>query len=84
MFAVNQDRAYRFAGVLKDLWGALLEQLVAVDDRLGVCKIFRRFLDEARRNELNPLNDYCLEDIGARRRLDPRTDDLVKRLRAGG
>jgi uncharacterized protein YjiS (DUF1127 family) len=84
MFSVNQDRAHRSDGVLKDLWGALLEQLVAFDDRLGVCKIFHRFLDEARRNDLNGLNDHCLEDIGVRRRLDPRTDDLVKRLRAGG
>jgi hypothetical protein len=33
---------------------------------------------------LNGLNDYCLEDIGVRRRPDLRTDDLVKRLRAGG
>jgi uncharacterized protein YjiS (DUF1127 family) len=84
MFAVNQDRAHRSAGALKDLWGALLEQLVAIDDRLGVCKSFRRFLDEARCNELNGLTDYCLEDIGVRRCPDPRTDDLVKRLRAGG
>ena len=84
MFAVNQDRAHRSAGALKDLWGALLEQLVAIDNRLGVCKSFRRFLDEARCNELNGLNDYCLEDIAVRRRPDPRTDDLVKRLRAGG
>ena len=84
MFAVNQDRAHRSAGALKDLWGALLEQLVAINDRLGVCNFFCRFLDEARRNELNGLTDYCLEDIGVRRRLDPRTDDLVKRLRAGG
>jgi uncharacterized protein YjiS (DUF1127 family) len=84
MFAVNQDRAHRSAGALKDLWGVLLEQLVAIDDRLGVCKSFRRFLDEARRNDLNGLNDHCLEDIGVRRRLDPKIDDLVKRLRAGG
>jgi hypothetical protein len=83
MFAVNQDRAQRSAGALKDLWVALLEQLVAISDRLGVCEIFRRFLDEARRNELNGLTDYCLEDIGVRRRLDPKIDDLVKRLRTG-
>ena len=84
MFAVSQDRAHRSAGALKELWGALLEQLVTSDDRLGFCKIFRRFLEEARRNELNELNDYCLKDIGVRRRLDPKIDDLVKRLRAGG
>jgi len=34
--------------------------------------------------ELNLLNDYWLDDIGIKRPFDPRTDDLVTRLRAGG
>jgi hypothetical protein len=34
--------------------------------------------------ELNLLNDHCLNDIGRRRPLDQKTDDLVKRLHAGG
>ena len=39
---------------------------------------------DATLRELNLLNDHCLDDIGRRRPLDPKTDDLVKRLRAGG
>jgi hypothetical protein len=34
--------------------------------------------------ELNLLSDHCLNDIGRRRPIDRKTDDLVKRLRAGG
>jgi hypothetical protein len=89
MFAVNQDKADKSAGrVLKDLRGAFLEQLAVIDGRFGLCKVFRWLQDETRRNalmrELNLLNDYCLDDIGIRRPFDHRTDDLVKRLRAGG
>jgi hypothetical protein len=85
VFAVNQDKADKSAGrVLKDLRGAFLEQLAVID----VFKVFRWLQDETRRNalmrELNLLNDYCLDDIGIRRPFDQRTDDLVKRLRAGG
>jgi Domain of unknown function (DUF1127) len=89
MFAVNQDKADKSPGrALKDLRGALLKQLVVVEDRLELCRVFRWFQDEARRSamirELNLLNDYCLDDIGIRRPYDLKTDDLVKRLRAGG
>jgi len=89
MFAVNQYKTDKSIGrVLKDLGGAFLKQLVFIDDRLGPCKVFRWFQDEARRNatirELNLLSDYCLDDTGVRRPFDLRTDDLVKRLRAGG
>ena len=31
--------------------------------------------------ELNLLSDYYLDDIGIKRPSDPRTDDLVTRLR---
>ena len=88
MFAVNQDKAKSTGQILKDLRGAFLEQLAVIDDRFGIRKLFRWLQDEARRNalmrELNLLNDYCLDDIGLRRPFDLRTDDLVKRLRAGG
>ena len=89
MFAVNQDKADESPGrTLKDLRGALLAQLAVIDDRFGVCRIFRWLRDEARRNammrELNLLDDDCLDDLGLRRPFDQRTDDLVKRLRAGG
>jgi len=82
MFAVNRDQT------LKGLRGALLAQLAVLDDRFGVCRAFRWLRDEARRNammrELNLLDDHCLDDLGLRRPFDQRTDDLVKRLRAGG
>ena len=89
MFAVKQDKADKSAGqILKDLCGAFLGQLAVIDDRLGLRKLVRWLHDEAGRNatlrELNLLNDRCLEDIGRRRPLDPKTDDLLKRLRAGG
>jgi len=89
MFAVNQDKADKSTGQIpEDLRAAFLEPLAVIDDRFGLRKLFRWFQDEARRNalmrELNLLNDYCLDDIGLRRPFDLRTDDLVKRLRAGG
>ena len=89
MSSVNQDKADKSIGrVLKDLGGAILEQLVLIDDRLGPSKVFHRFQDKAPRNaairELTLLSDYRLDDMGVRRPFDVRTDDLVKRLRAGG
>ena len=89
MFAVNRDKADKSAGqILKDLCGAFLGQLVVIDDRLGLRKLVRWLHDETGRTatlrELNLLNDHCLDDIGRRRPLDPKTDDLVKLLRAGG
>ena len=89
MFAVNQDKAGKSAGqILKDLCGAFLGRLAIIDDRLGLRKLVRWLHDEAGRKatlrELNLLNDYCLDDIGIKRPFDLRTDDLVRRLRAGG
>ena len=88
MFAVNQDKADKSAGqILKDLCGAFLGQLAVIDDRFGLRKLVRWLHDEAGRNatlrELNLLDDRCLDDIGRRRPLDQKTDDLVKRLRTG-
>ena len=87
MFAVNQGRAGKSGGqILKDLYGSVLEQLVVI--RLGARKLVRCLYDEVGRiamlHELNLLNDRCLNDIGRRRPLDQKADDLVKRLRAGG
>ena len=89
MFAVKQDKADKSAGqILKDLCGAFLGQLAVIDDSFGLRKLVRWLHDEAGRKatlrELNLLNDHCLDDIGRRRPLDQKTDDLVKRLRAGG
>jgi uncharacterized protein YjiS (DUF1127 family) len=89
MFAVNQDKADESPSrTLRDLRGALLVQLDVIDSRFGVCRIFRWLWDEAQHSalmrELNLLNDHCLDDLGVRRPFDQRTDDLVKRLRAGG
>jgi hypothetical protein len=87
MFAVSQDKAHKPAGrILRDLRGAFLKQLAIVGFSLR--KPFRWLQDEVGRramwHELNLLNDRCLDDIGLRRPPDPRNDDLVKRLRAGG
>ena len=89
MFAVNRGKADKSAGhILKDLCGAFLRPLAVIDDRLGLRKLVRWLHDEAGRNatlrELNLLNDHSLDDIGHRRPLDHKTDDLVKRLRTGG
>ena len=89
MFAVNQENADRLGGgVSKELGAPLLERFLSVGNRLGLCRIFRRLKDEAGRDamirELD-LGDYYLRDIGIEHRsVDLRTDDLVKRLRAGG
>jgi hypothetical protein len=70
------------------LGDTFLGQLVSVADRLDPWRLFRRFQDEARRNaticELNLLTDYYLDDVGVRRSVDRRADDLVRRLRLGG
>ena len=89
MVAVNQGKTDKSAGqIRKNFFGAFLGQLAVIDDRLGLRKLVHWLHDEAGRNatlrELNLLNDHCLDDIGRRRPLDQKTDDLVKRLRAGG
>ena len=89
MFAIKQDEAAKpTVQILKDFCGAVLERLAGIDDRIDVRSLFRWLRDEAGHNaamhELNLLNDYCLKDVGIKRRLDPETDDLVRRLRAGG
>ena len=89
MVAVNQGKADNSAGqIRKNFFGAFLGQLAVIDNCLGLRKLVRWLHDEAGRiatlRELNLLNDHCLDDIGRRRPLDQKTDDLVKRLRAGG
>ena len=88
MFDVTQNDADG-STALKGLRGELLELLALIGDRLGLRKAFHWLRDEAQRNatsrELYLLSDYYLEDIGIGRcDFDLRTDDLVKRLRAGG
>ena len=89
MSAVNQDKVDRSSGRrLKELYGAFLDQLAAPGGRFGLTSFVRWLQDEAQRKamlrELNLLNDHCLNDIGRGRPLDQKTDDLVRRLRAGG
>ena len=89
MFAVNQDKVDKSAGQrLKELCGAIFDQLAVISDRFGRPNQISWLTDEAQRNamlrELNLLSDHCLNDIGRRRPIDRKTDDLVKRLRAGG
>ena len=88
MFAANQDKTDRSIGrVPKDVGGAFLDHLVFIGDQLGLCNVLRWLRDEtehhATMRELNLLNDQCLDDIGIKRPLDLRNDDLVRRLRAG-
>jgi len=89
MSAVNQNKADKSAGqALKDLCGAFLRQLAVIGARFDLRNLVRWVLDEAGHiatlHELNLLNDRCLNDMGRKRPLDPKTDDLVRRLRAGG
>ena len=89
MLAANQDKADGFIGrVLKDVGVVFLERLVFIGDHLGRYNVFHWLQGElqhsATMRELNLLNDYWLDDIGIKRPFDPRTDDLVTRLRAGG
>jgi uncharacterized protein YjiS (DUF1127 family) len=88
MFDVNRDNADG-SSVLKDLGDEFLELLAPIGDRLSLGKAFRWLRDQALRHatsrELYLLSDYYLEDIGIGRcNFDLKTDDLVKRLRAGG
>jgi uncharacterized protein YjiS (DUF1127 family) len=89
MFAVNPGKADRSIGQLVDHFGGtFLGQLVFIAHWLDPWQRFRRFRDEAGPNatirELNLLSDHYLDDVGVRRSVDRKADDLVKRLRLGG
>ena len=89
MFAANQGKAARSMGrVRKDVGGGFLQPLVQIGHRMGPRSFFRWLRDEAQGHatmrELHRLDDHGLDDIGVKRTLDPRADDLVRRLRAGG
>jgi uncharacterized protein YjiS (DUF1127 family) len=89
MVAVNLVKADRAIGQsLKHRSGAFLWQLIFVAGRFNPRRLFRQLQYETRRNEtireLNLLSDHYLDDVGARRSVDRRADDLVKRLRMGG
>jgi hypothetical protein len=89
MIAVNLVKADRAVGQSVNYLGsAFLGQLNLIVSRLNPLRLFRRILDETRGNatmrELYLLSDYYLDDIDVRRSVDPRADDLVRRLRIGG
>ena len=94
MIAFNPARADRAVSQsLKGLAAECLGQLVLVAGqlnpwRLNPGRLLHRIQDEAQRNEtigeLNLLSDRYLDDVGFKRRVDLRADDLVKRLRMGG
>jgi hypothetical protein len=70
------------------LRGTFLRHLIAIADRLDPLQLFRWLQDRVGASEamqeLNLLRDRYLDDVGARRSVDPRADDLVRRLRIGG
>jgi uncharacterized protein YjiS (DUF1127 family) len=89
MIAVNLIRGDKaIVRSLKHLSGAFLGQLLVMANRPDPWRLFRRILDELRgratMRELNLLSDHYLDDVGVRRSVDPRADDLVRRLRIGG
>ena len=87
MFAPNQTQADGAVHEVRDRGVAFPQPFVFIGNQLGIC-IVRWLHDKARHHaamrQLNRLSDYCLDDMGIERPLDPRTDDLVRRLRAGG
>ena len=88
MFAVDQDRDKPIGEDMNDFGGVFLGLLISVADRLDPWRLLRWFRNEARHDatirELNQLSDYYLDDVGVRRSVDRRADDLVRRLRMGG
>ena len=87
MLAVDQDRIEKsISHVLQDVGGALLAPLALICN--GSYRVIRWLQDEWRLNatnrELSRLNERYLDDIGIRRSIDLRHDELIKRLRAGG
>ena len=90
MSTMDQTSAYRSTGrIRKRPGGTFTRQLSAfMVSLLDPWPLFRGIQREARCNaakrELDLLSDYYFNDVGLRRKSDWRTDDLVKRLRAGG
>jgi hypothetical protein len=70
----------------QDVSGVLLAPLGLIQSRLYevVCWFSNEWRLNATIRELNLLNDHCLDDIGLRRPFNLKTDDLMRRLRAGG
>ena len=88
MVAISLGKDDRSIGQLGRHPSTFLGQLLAIADRLDPSRVFRRIQEEARCSatirELNLLSDYYLDDIGARRSVDRKANDLVNRLRLGG
>jgi len=86
MSVMNQDSAVTFSGLGgRRLHGGFMERLVLAAGRLDPRQFLRQLhgRNETKR-EFAVLSDYYLNDIGAKRLVDRRTEDLVTRLRLGG
>jgi len=88
MFAVKQDKTDRSIGEAIGYLGGVFAPLVALAGSLDPWRCFCRLRDQverrAQRRELNLLGDHYLNDVGIRRSVDRRADDLAQRLRLGG
>ena len=88
MLAVDQDKTDRSIGEAIGYLGSVLAPLISLAGSLGPWRYFYRLRDKAERSaqlrELNLQGDYYLDDVGIRRSVDRRADDLVQRLRLGG
>ena len=86
MSIMNQDSTVTLFGLTRRrLHGGFMERLALTAGRLHPRRLLRQLQgrNETKR-EFDLLSDYYLNDIGAKRSVDRKADDLVARLRLGG